>query len=169
MTKEELDLLKKKISQLKRNEEQLGKDVLRKNYSRSYGRLKKEIAELLTKAVTEVLWTGVDVLRGPESDIFIARAKELIGNSKYKKKAIRDAVFERYCIDDALNAAAEISEKIHRTIYADYLIAVTVRDQNGLYNPVLGMYWDSVNKRWFTPLCDSFRYFPVMPEFTGAA
>ncbi len=169
MTKEELDLLKKKISQLKRNEEQLGKDVLRKNYSRSYGRLKKEIAELLTKAVTEVLWTGVDVLRGPEADIFIARAKELIGNSKYEKKAIRDAVFERYCIDDALNVAAEISEKIHRTIYADYLIAVTVRDQNGLYNPVLGMYWDSVNKRWFTPLCDSFRYFPVMPEFTGAA
>lgn len=165
MTKEDFEKLKHNIQKLKVNEEKIGRDVLNSpRYVRKYRLLKREIAKLLTEAVTDVLWTGVYVLPGPEGDMFIKKAAEFVKNSEYVKKVIRDAVFERYSLDDALNIAAICGNEIVRnTIYAEYLISITRHDGKGMFNPVLGMYWDAKNRRWFTPLGERFQYFPMIP------
>lgn len=99
------------LSQLKKNEENVSKELLQTKYRVGYDRLRNDLKEATNQLMQEAVLTGL-LIRKENADVVYAEINQLIEESVIMTE-IKQAVYQNYDIDQLTGCVAILRIQIH--------------------------------------------------------
>lgn len=151
------------IKVLKRNKENVPKEILETKYAKPYNKLKETIRHQAEEVTKEVITSGMRIMKNDnqEAQKLVDNIQKIIDEKKEARKEIGRLIFKEFKAMEAMNLAAEkIGEPCWEEAYAPYFRS-KCHSQDGIITCDLlpGMKWNEECGVWIS---DDNRSFTLM-------